>query len=110
QEALFGEIEEHHRFLLGMLLEQVEFLERQVLRLSSRIAEVLPPPFAAAVERLQTVPGIDRRAAENIVAEVGADLEPFASAAHLASGVGICPGNHESAGKRRRGRATKGNG
>jgi transposase len=109
QEALFGEIEDHHRFLLGMLWDEVEFLEKQIERLSTRIAEVLPPPFVEAVTRLQTIPGIDRRAAEGIVAEVGADLKAFASAGHLSSWVGICPGNHESAGKRRSGRTTKGN-
>jgi transposase len=109
QEALFGEIEDHHRFLLGMLWEQVEFLEKQIERLTARIGEVLPPPFVEAVTRLQTISGIDRRAAEGIVAEVGADLKAFASAGHLSSWVGICPGNHESAGKRRSGRTTKGN-
>jgi transposase len=109
QEALLGEVTEHHRFLLGMLLDQVEFLEGQVARLGSRIVEVLPPPFEEAVERLRTIPGIDRRAAENIVAEIGPDMTQFPSAGHLASWVGICPGNHESAGKRRSGRTTKGN-
>lgn len=109
QEALFGEIEDHHRFLLGMLWDEVEFLEKQIERLGTRIAEVLPPPFVEAVTRLQTIPGIDRRAAEGIVAEVGADLRAFPSAGHLASWVGICPGNHESAGKRHSGRTTKGN-
>ena len=109
QEALFGEIEDHHRFLLRMLWEQLEFLEKQIDQLTARVAEVLPPPFVEAVTRLQTIPGIDRRAAEGIVAEVGADLKTFASAGHLASWVGICPGNHESAGKRRSGRTTKGN-
>jgi len=109
QEALFGEIEEHHRFLLGMLWDEVEFLEKQIERLTARVAEVLPPPFVEAVTRLQTIPGIDRRAAEGIVAEVGADLKAFASAGHLSSWVGICPGNHESAGKRKSGRTTKGN-
>src|SRR5262245_59496199 len=109
QEALLGEVTAHHRFLLGMLLEQVEFLETQIARLGQRIAEVLPAPVAEAVARLETIPGIDRRAAQNIVAEIGADLKPFKSVGHLASWVGICPGNHESAGKRRSGRTTKGN-
>lgn len=110
QEALLGEVTEHHRFLLAMLLEQVGFLEGHIARLGARITEVLPAPFAEAVGRLETIPGIDRRAAENIVAEIGCDLEPFKTAGHLASWVGICPGNHESAGKRRGGRTTKGNG
>jgi transposase len=109
QEALLGEVTDHHRFLLRMLLEQVEFLEGHIARLSVRITEVLPAPFAEAIERLQTIPGIDRRAAQNIVAEIGVDLKPFKSAGHLASWVGMCPGNHESAGKRRSGRTTKGN-
>jgi transposase len=109
QEALCGEVQDHHRFLLGMLMAQVEFLERQLERMTARIGEVMPAPFAEAVERLDTIPGIDRRAAENIIVEVGADMERFASAAHLASWVGICPGNNESAGKRKSGRTTKGN-
>jgi transposase len=109
QEALCGEIQAHHRFLLGLLMEQVEFLEKQIDRLTARLAEVLPAPFEAAITRLDEIPGIDRKAAENILAEVGVDLETFASAGHLASWVGICPGNHESAGKRRSGRTTKGN-
>jgi transposase len=109
QEALLGEVTDHHRFLLRMLLEQVEFLEGHIARLGARIAAVLPAPFAEAVARLETIPGIDRRAAQNIVAEIGADLKPFPSAGHLASWAGVCPGNHESAGKRRSGRTTKGN-
>jgi transposase len=109
QEALSGEIQDHHRFLLGTLLEQVEFLEAQIDKLNARITAVLPAPFAKAIQRLDTIPGIDLRAAENIIAEVGADMEPFASAGHLASWVGMCPGNNESAGKRRSGRTTKGN-
>lgn len=109
QEALAGEVEDHHRFLLKMLLEQVEFVEKQIEQLTTRIGAVLPSPFVEAVGRLQTVPGIDRRAAEGIVAELGADLKTFGSAGHLASWAGICPGNHESAGKRRSGRTTKGN-
>jgi len=109
QEALFGEVQDHHRFLLGLLMEQVEFLEKQIGKLSERIRGVLPAPFEEAVGRLETIPGIERRAAENIVAEVGPKLEAFASAAPLASWVGLCPGNHESAGKRQGGRTTRGN-
>jgi transposase len=109
QEALLGEVTAHHRFLLGMLMDQVEFLEGQIARLGARIAEVLPAPFEEAIGRLVTIPGIERRAAENIVAELGADMTPFPSAGHLASWVGMCPGNHESAGKRRSGRTTQGN-
>lgn len=109
QEALLGEVTAHHRFLLGMLMDQVEFLEGQIGRLGARIAAVLPAPFEEAIERLVTIPGIERRAAENIVAELGVDMKPLPSAGHLASWVGICPGNHESAGKRRSGRTTQGN-
>jgi len=106
--ALEGEIEDHHRFLPGMLVEQVEFLEGQIARLTGRITEVMPGPFAKAIERLDGIPGIDRKAAENIIAEIGPDMKPFATAAHLASWAGVCPGNNESAGKRRSGKTTKG--
>jgi transposase len=109
QEALCGEVADHHRFLLGMLMEQVKFLEAQIARLSGRIEEVMPAPFVEAIQRLDTIPGIDQRAAQNIIVEIGADMERFANAAHLASWVGICPGNHESAGKRKSGKTTKGN-
>jgi transposase len=109
QEALLGEIEDHHRFVLGMLMEQVEFTEGQIGKLTARIKEVLPGPFEEAIKRLDTIPGVDRKAAEVIVAEMGADLAPFASSGHLASWVGLCPGNHQSAGKRMSGGTTKGN-
>jgi len=69
---------------------------------------VLPAPFEEAVQRLDGIPGIDRRAAEGIVAEVGAGAEAFGSGAQLASWVGLCPGNNESAGKRYSGRTRKG--
>jgi transposase len=109
QEALVGEVAEHHRFLLKLLLEQVEFVEKQVEVLNARIRAVLPAPFEAAIVRMDTVPGIDRKAAEDIVAEMGADLDAFPSAEQLASWVGVCPGNRESAGKRQSGQTTKGN-
>ena len=74
---------------------------------SSRVATPIAP-YSAAVERLQTIPGVDRRAAEVLVAEVGTDMTRFATADHLCSWAGMSPGNDRSAGKRRSGRTTKG--
>ena len=66
------------------------------------------PPFAAAVERLKTIPGVDQRTAEGLVAEIGTDMGRFPTSGHLASWAGMCPGNDQSAGKHRSGRTTKG--
>ncbi len=109
QLALQGRVTAHHRFLLKLLLEEVEQHEAWIARLTARIEEVLPAPFAEAVQRLATIPGIDERAAENILAEIGTDMNQFPSAGHLASWTGMCSGNRESAGKRQSGRTTKGN-
>lgn len=108
--ALQGRVTEHHRFLLGLLLDELTHLEGLIDRLTARITEVLPSPFAVAIEQLATIPGIDVRAAENIVAEIGVDMEVFPSAGHLASWVGMCPGQRQSAGKQQGGRTRKGNG
>jgi transposase len=72
-----------------------------------RIEEVMVP-LLGAVERLVTIPGVNRRAAEVIVAEVGTDMTKFPTAGHLSSWAGVCSGNHQSAGKRQSGRTTKG--
>lgn len=66
-------------------------------------------PFAEPARRLQSIPGIGKRTAEVIIAEIGVDMSRFPTAGHLASWAGLCPGNHESAGKRRSGKARKGN-
>jgi transposase len=105
--ALTGRVTEHHRFLLGLLLDEVEAVERLLGRLEARIDAALGP-FGPAVERLTTIPGVDRRTAVAVVAEVGVDMGRFPSAAHLARWAGICPGNDQSAGKRRSGRTAKG--
>jgi transposase len=105
--ALSGRVTAHHRFQLQLLMDQVRHLEALIARLDGRIAEVIGP-FAAAVARLETIPGVGTRAAEVIVAEIGADMSQFPTAGHLASWAGLCPGNNESAGKRRTGRTTKG--
>jgi len=107
-EALRGRVTEHHRFLLGRLLTQVEFLEDEIRHFNDRIAE-LTRPFAPALTRLDAIPGINRRTAENVIAEVGTDMAPFPSAPELVSWSGLCPGKHESAGKARKVRIRKGN-
>jgi len=106
---LKGRVTEHHRFMLKLLLDQVTQLEELIERLNQRITAVLPEPMAQALPRLVAVPGVGARAAENILAEIGTDMEQFPTAGHLASWVGMCPGNNESAGKRKSGRTTKGN-
>src|SRR5204863_130727 len=98
---------EHHRFLLRMLLDQLRQLEELIGRYEARIEQVLGP-LAAAVGRLTTIPGVSRRAAEVIVAEIGPAMDQFPGAAQLCSWAGLCPGNHQSAGKRHSGRTTKG--
>jgi transposase len=107
REALRGQVLDHHRFQLQELLDQVTDLDGRIARLSGQIATVIAPS-SSAVERLQTIPGVDRRAAEVIVAEVGIDMSRFATAGHLCRWAGMSPGNHESAGKRKSGRTTKG--
>ena len=107
QQALAGRFRDHHAFLLGQILAHVDYLDKPVTTLSGRI-EALLRPFAAQVERLLTIPGVQRRTAETILAEIGTDMTRFPSAAHLASWAGMCPGNDESAGKRRSGKRRKG--
>jgi transposase len=109
QIALQGRVTEHHRFLLKLLLDQVAQLEGLLERLNQRIAAVLPASMGEAIPRLVEVPGIAERAAQNILAEIGTNMEQFPTAGHLCSWVGMCPGNNESAGKRKSGRTTKGN-
>jgi transposase len=107
--ALRGGVTDNHRFLLRLLLEQVTQMETWIAQLSQRIIAALPLPFAEAARLLVTIPGIDEGAAENILAEIGVNMDQFPTAAHLASWIGICSGNHQSAGKRSSGRTTKGN-
>jgi transposase len=109
EQALRGRVTDHHRFLLRLLLDDLRLREGLIVRLTERIRAVMSEPMREAVARLVTIPGVEQRAAESIVAEVGPDVAPFASAAQLASWAGMCPGNDESAGKRKSGKTTKGN-
>jgi transposase len=107
QRALQGRVSDHHRFLLRMLMDDVRHLDQQIEQFNDRMDAVMTP-FSQAVDRLMTIPGVNRRAAEVIVAEIGTDMSRFPTAGHLSSWAGMCSGNHESAGKRRSGRTTKG--
>ena len=107
KQALHGRVTDHHRFMLRTLMDHVRHLDQLIEQFHDRIAEVMAP-FAPAVDRLVTIPGVSRHAAEVIVAEIGTDMTRFPTAGHLASWAGMCPGNNESAGKRRTGRTTKG--
>lgn len=108
EQALAGRVSDHHRFLLKQYLEQVEFLEGQIAVFQAEIQRQLPP-FAEAVRLWRTLPGIDEVAAAALLAEIGADMDQFPSARHLVSWAGLCPGNHESAGKRLSGKTRPGN-
>jgi transposase len=109
EQALRGRVTDHHRFLLRLFLDDLTAREKLIARVSERILAVMPAPMMDAMKRLVTIPGIDERAAQAIVAETGPDLAPFATAPQLASWAGICSGNNESAGKRKSGKTTKGN-
>jgi transposase len=106
-QALQGRFSAHHRLLVSEQLAHIDSLDEAIERMSAHIAERLRP-FEAQLRRLETIPGIKRRLAEVIVAEIGVDMSRFPSARHLASWAGMCPGNNESAGKRLSGRTRKG--
>jgi len=106
--ALEGRVRPHHRFILQELLSQIESLDATITKFDEQIQEHCRP-FEAAVERLDTIPGVARETAEIIVSEIGIDMSRFPTADHLASWAGVAPGNNESAGKRLSGRTTKGN-
>jgi transposase len=93
----------HHRFLLAQLLRHIEFLDEAIATCDGHIA-TLTAAEADALARLDTISGVARRTAETIVAELGCDMTRFPTAGHAASWAGLCPGNHESAGKRPSGR------
>jgi transposase len=111
-EALHGGVNDHHRFMLGMLMTQLQQIEQQIEGFDARIEqqmEVMSPLAKEAVKKLDEIPGIDQRSAQVILAEIGTDMNRFATAGHLASWAGLSPGNNQSAGKRRSGRVTLGN-
>jgi len=109
QQALVGRFDEHHALMARLHLDHIDQLNVTADRLDAEVDRLMAP-FAEPATRLMTVPGIGKRSAEAIVSEIGVDMTRFPTAQHLASWVGLCPGHDESAGKRRSGRARKGNG
>lgn len=113
QRALTGCLTPAQRFVLGELLDRYEESERAIAKVNDEIrreVEKACDPFVnEAIALLQTIPGLGRRIAEVVVAEIGVEMSQFPTDKHLASWAGLCPGNHESAGKRNTGKTNKGN-
>lgn len=106
--ALEGRLEEHHRFLLRLQLGRLRQVDADLEELEKRMFEKLQP-YASQHALLMEIPGVDRILAAVIIAELGVDMKVFGSVSQVASWAGVCPGNHESAGKRQSGRTPKGN-
>jgi transposase len=108
REALNGRFRVHHQRLAAHILDHIDYLDQTIATISEEIGEQIAP-FAQQVELLETITGVGRRAAECIVAELGADMSRFPTHRHCARWARICPGNNESAGKRRTGSTGVGN-
>ncbi len=107
REALQSRFSAHHAVIVSAILAKLDFLEELIAGLSAQI-ETAITPFAGQVQLLDTIPGVDQRTAQGLLAEIGADMQVFATAARLASWAAVCPGNHESAGRSASGKTRKG--
>ena len=108
QKALNGLMGDHQRMMLGSQLRHIDYLDEEIARLDEEVKTRMLP-FEEELELVDTIPGVGRRTAEQILAEIGTDMSQFPSAAHLCSWAGLAPGNNESAGKRKSGATRKGN-
>lgn len=108
EKALTGLLGDHQRFILGVQLEHIAELDRRLEQLNEEIEERMRP-FTEALQLIDQIAGVNQRTAEDIIAETGVDMSRFPSAKHMASWAGMCPGNNESAGKRKSGRSRPGN-
>jgi transposase len=107
RKALEGRFRPHHRFMVGEILTHIDFLDEAIERISQEVSCRIVP-FSKTVEVMDLVPGINQRAAEGILSEIGVDMNCFPTDGHAASWAGLCPGNNESAGKRKSGKTRKG--
>ena len=108
EKAVNGKLTNHHRFLLEMHLQNIDHLAKQIKKLDEEIEKKMVP-FQKESKLIQTIPGISEVNASAILAEIGADMSQFPDEAHLSSWAGVCPGNNESAGKKKSGKTQKGN-
>ena len=108
REALAGRFRPHHAFLVSQGLAHLDYLDEAIDTVSTEVERLLIP-FATPLTRLDTIPGINARTAQVVIAEIGVDMSRFPSEHHLASWAGLCPGNNESAGKHKAGTTRKGN-
>jgi transposase len=108
KKALEGRVTAHHRFMIDLSLEHMQYIEKQILRLDKQIDQHIEP-YRKQFELLQTIPGIGATASASVLAEMGPDTAPFDDDSKLASWAGICPGNNESAGKKFGTNTRKGN-
>jgi transposase len=108
QLALEGSVQEHHRFMLSMQLRRLKAVEEELAKLDERIEQKLEP-YCEQHKRLMTIPGVDWYVAAMLIAEIGVDMKVFSTAHHLAAWAGVSPGNNESAGKHKAGKARRGN-
>lgn len=111
ERALVGKISAHQRFMLANLLTQLDFLDEQIGEVDARLEAILAqlPPFQEAVRLLDTIPGVSRQLAILIVAEIGVDMSRFPSDRQITAWAGVAPGNNETGGKQRSGKARQGN-
>ena len=103
EDSLEGELSSRHRFLLKQIHAHIDYLEQEVAQIDQHLAEAMKP-YQEEWELLQTLPGMDRVSATLVIAETGVDMSLFGSADKMASWAGLCPGTHESAGKKKAGR------
>ena len=108
REALQGRFRDHHALMVRLSLDHAKYLEAAIAELDAQVDRVMAP-FVEARDHLDAITGVGKRAAECIIAEIGADMTRFPTAGHLASWAGMAPGNNITGGKRQSGTTTKGN-
>jgi transposase len=108
KKALKGRFRDHHRLMLSAILSHIEFLDEAISHISEEVAMRILP-FRNETEMLDMITGLNQRTVEVVISEIGVDMSRFTTDRHLASWAGVCPGNNESAGKRKTGNTRKGN-